>query len=151
LWEVAAQENLVVGILLEPQQMAQAETVIRTFPTVTVIIDHMGRFQAPAPSDPLFQRLIDLRDCDNVYVKMSGFYAFSQRPYPYEDLQPQAQALYQAYGASRLMWASDYPLLLHAGESYPQDTAILDQQLKNLSSGEHDQIMSKTAAAVFGL
>lgn len=151
LWEICASYGLIVGILLEPHQLPMAETVIRAFPTVKVIIDHMGRLNVEAPPDSeAFQRLLNLSALDNVFIKLSGFYALSQRQYPYEDLILKVFALFRAYGAPRLMWASDFPLLIHAGESYGQATEILNHQLPKLTVTQREWIMGRTAANLFG-
>ncbi len=152
LWEVCASTSLVIGILLDAHQLVMAEAVIRQFPSVNVIIDHMGRFPGVNSSTKeAFQHLLNLSALENVFVKVSGFYALSQEDYPYLDLSSQVEELYQAFGASRLMWASDYPLVIHAGETYAQATDILSHQLPKLTVDEQGWMMGKTALNLFRL
>lgn len=45
----------------------------------------------------------------HTYLMFSGQYALSRQEPPYTDLFPVVRALAGAYGADRMLWASDYP------------------------------------------
>jgi predicted TIM-barrel fold metal-dependent hydrolase len=150
LWEMAGRLGIVIGILLDPRQLGQAHEIINRFPQVSVIIDHMGRVNVAEPPDgQRFQQLLDLAQLPNVYVKVSGFYALSKQNYPYPDTVPLVQALWQRYGRERLMWATDFPYLIHAGETYAQDKTVLRHQLPALDQDDMAWLMGKTALCLF--
>jgi predicted TIM-barrel fold metal-dependent hydrolase len=48
----------------------------------------------------------------NIHIKLSGFgYALETGwDFPCTDTQPLVRALYEHFGASRLLWGSDYPV-----------------------------------------
>lgn len=84
----------------------------------------------------------------NVYVHMSGRYAFSRTAYPYSDLRPVVERVYQAFGAGRMMWASDYPGILF--EPGCADTlALVDHHLPGRTAEERLAILRGTAAGLF--
>ena len=149
LWEAAEELGIVVGILPDPRQLPQVREMVERFPKVTVVIDHMGRLNVAEPPNGIrFQQLLDLARFPNVYVKVSGFYALSRQNFPYPDTVPYVQEILQHYGRERLMWATDFPLLL-ARESYEQATGVLHYQLPNLSDEDLALIMGKTALHLF--
>jgi predicted TIM-barrel fold metal-dependent hydrolase len=150
LWEMAGRLGIVIGILLDPRQLGQAHEIISRFPQVSVIIDHMGRANVDEPADgQRFQQLLDLAELPNVYVKVSGFYALSKQKYPYHDMVPYVRALWQRYGRERLMWATDFPYLVRAGETYAQATTVLRHHLPQLTEGDMAWLMGKTALRLF--
>ena len=86
--------------------------VARTFPKLTVVVDHLGIPQPPVYSrdDPPLRRmpqLLGLASFDNLLVKISGFPTLSQVGYPFDDLWPPLRRLVDEFGADRLMWGSD--------------------------------------------
>jgi L-fuconolactonase len=149
LWEAAEELGTIVGILNDPRQLPQVREMVERFPEVTVVIDHMGRLNVAEPPNGIrFQQLLDLARFPNVYVKVSGFYALSRQAFPYPDTVPYVQEIVQHFGRGRLMWATDFPLLL-AKESYEQATSILRYQLPDLSDEDLALIMGKTALRLF--
>jgi predicted TIM-barrel fold metal-dependent hydrolase len=79
---------------------------------VRVLVDHCGR---PDPADgldaPGFRELLRLGRGGRAVVKLSGLVKFSRRPPPHEDTWPFVQALVDAFGPDRCVWASDWPFL----------------------------------------
>ena len=59
----------------------------------------------------------------NVYVHLSGQYAFTQDPYPHPDLQSTVDAIYGMFGPERMMWASDYPWI-SVEPGYPEQLGV---------------------------
>lgn len=60
---------------------------------------------------PGFQALLRLARSGRVYVKLSGYSKFSERPYPFEDTWSFVRALAEAFTLERCLWASDWPFL----------------------------------------
>jgi L-fuconolactonase len=92
--------------------LSQAAAIAERFPDLPLIVDHLGLRQPPldTPETPPFRSLPDLLALArfaNVYVKLCGLPALSTQPYPYADVAPQLRAICDAFGANRLMWASD--------------------------------------------
>ena len=79
------------------------------------IVDHLGLPRDVTRSTDL-DPIRALAAIDGVYVKLSGMYALSRRAYPYEDTWPWIAGVLDAFGADRMLWASDWPL---SAESAP--------------------------------
>ena len=92
--------------------MSHIDRLARDFPRLQIIVDHMGIAQPPLnPREtPPWRGLADLVPLarhPNVAVKMTGALVLSDVPYPHEDLWPHLRGMIDAFGADRVMWASD--------------------------------------------
>ena len=84
--------------------------------------DIMGKhFQAPVwqllgGREEGVRRVVAAASHPNILVKISGFYYGSDRPwnYPHRDALWIVRSLYEALGAHRLCWGSDYPVVRRA-------------------------------------
>jgi L-fuconolactonase len=115
IWDpllAACEKHRVPVFLFITGWLPQATRIAERFPDLTLIIDHLGLRQPPldTPEQPPFKSLPDLLGLarfPNVFVKLCGLPALSAQPYPYADVAPQLRAICDAFGAERLMWASD--------------------------------------------
>ena len=110
MFELAQSEGIIASIHCRPQHQTHIRELAKRFPRLTILLHHMGHPKVLEP-EGLSEVLATARH-DNVFVKVSGFYYSSAKPpwdYPLSDVQPVVNALYQRYGAHRLLWGSDYP------------------------------------------
>jgi predicted TIM-barrel fold metal-dependent hydrolase len=84
-----------------------------------------------------------------VFVKISAFYALGHKQPPYEDLEPMIRQLRDAYGAERLMWASDGPFQLADGQGYEPSLALIRDRCRFLTTADRDAILRGTATRLF--
>ena len=54
-----------------------------------------------------------------VHIKVSALFRASGAAPPHADLAPRLAALLRSYGASRLLWGSDFPFVLPGGFPLP--------------------------------
>ena len=131
----------------EPKDQVQA--LCTAVPDLRIIIDHLGGAKGPPPVDPTWEleirRLADV--CPNLYMKFSSFYDM-YAPGDVVFLAPTDLASYKAhfdvlmtaFGADRLIWGSNWPVISLHGAN-PND----------LSSGFADQIrIAEEYLAPFG-
>ena len=87
---------------------------------------------------------------ENVYVHLSGQYAFSKEPWPYRDLTEWHERLHvpkgrmQGFGAHRLLWGSDFPCIMD-DPGYGKMMRVVGELLPDLSEHERADIMGGTA------
>jgi predicted TIM-barrel fold metal-dependent hydrolase len=89
-----------------------AAPLAERYPELTLIIDHVGLRQPPLDQrdSPAFKSLPDLLALarfPNVAVKLCGLPALSDERFPYTDVVPHMRSIVDAFGADRVMWASD--------------------------------------------
>ncbi|WP_425568679.1 amidohydrolase family protein [Nonomuraea antimicrobica] len=99
-----------VFIMVTPR-VETLKPYLRRFPDLTFVIDHLGIAwpQADTPPTERYRRL-DLARALSKYanLKWSHVERLAGEPYPYRDLIPHFRKVVDAYGAERVLWASDH-------------------------------------------
>jgi predicted TIM-barrel fold metal-dependent hydrolase len=149
LWERARDLRIPINILANVEHLTTVGALAAYFPDVTIIIDHMAHPDpAAGVGSPDFQCLLDLAQHPNMYVKPTGYYYFSGERYPYADCHPLFHALYDRFGAARLIWGSDFPhILLKTG--YQRSLFMQQREYTFLSQSELDLMMGGNAARLY--
>ena len=153
LWQKAAALSLPVCFQISGGRLkalcGYLEPLIVRFPELRVVLDHMGHFEVEkGVADPGFQALLALARHERVVIKISGHYALSHDPYPYRDTWPFIQAIYEHFGAQRMMWGSDFPFILVYG-GYAQSLELIREQLPFLTDDDKSRILGGTATALW--
>ncbi len=153
-----ADAGLKLWLYAPPDQLNLLGGVLKALPALQVVLNHLGfcprgyridehgrpRIPTELPP-PTLPTVLALARFPNVHVTVSGQYAFSREPYPYHDLEPVVADVYRAYGARRLLWASDFPWILRE-PGYAKQLSLVDRLLPNLTSGERAAILGGNAA-----
>jgi predicted TIM-barrel fold metal-dependent hydrolase len=110
----ASRRGLIVGLAATPSWFADIRSVATSFPATPVLLNHLGL--VTMHPDGVAAGLAILRQgagsgCDNLIVKVSGYYYGSATPssYPFPDQLEIVRAFYETWGPRRMVWASDYP------------------------------------------
>jgi len=150
LFQCAADENLAICPLINVDALAALGTMCERFVDTPVIIDHLCRIGAGQPIvDGDIEALCALAQYPQVMVKVSAFYALGDKKPPYTDLGPLIRRVYEAFGAERLMWASDCPYQVQDEHTYAASVDLVEKRLDFLSEQEREQLLGGTAAAFF--
>jgi predicted TIM-barrel fold metal-dependent hydrolase len=112
-------------------------------------VDEYGRpaFDDTFPESTLTE-LRRLSRRRNVHVLLSGQYALSAGPPPYRDLDAVVREIADRYGATRMLWASDYPWTRDV-PGYATLLALARQALPDASEAELADIHGATALRLF--
>jgi predicted TIM-barrel fold metal-dependent hydrolase len=103
--------DLLLQIQVEGDQLLALMPLLEASP-VRLLIDHCGRpLVENGLRQPGFQALLDLGRARRAVVKLSGWYKFSQQPYPHVDAWPYIRALAEAFTLDACVWGSDWPFL----------------------------------------
>ncbi|WP_437228908.1 amidohydrolase family protein [Planctomicrobium sp. SH661] len=150
MWEVGAEADLKICLLADPDTLPAIQKMCKKYPDTPVVIDHMARIGMSGTIVPKdVENLCRLGEFENVYVKTSAFYALGSRKAPYKDLGPMIRKLRDAYGAQRLMWASDCPFQVQNGHTYKESIDLIKSGLDFLSEEDRNWILRDTAEEVF--
>ena len=149
LWERALALNVAVSLLASPENLPTIASLAERFPDVAIVIDHRAHPDVSAGVQaPAFQALADLARHPRVFVKVSGYYYYSQQGYPYEDCWDFFRALYDRFGPTRLIWGSDFPhVLLKSG--YRRCLMLQQRAYPFLSATDLELIMGGNAAGLY--
>lgn len=159
MWEEGAASNLAMCLLADPDALPPIAAMIERFPETPVVIDHVARIGMKAGLDAPESRrdleaLLALAEHPQVNVKVSAYYALGAKKPPYDDLAPMIRRLRDAYGAGRLMWATDCPYQVQPGpggeaHSYAASLELVRDRLDFLSREERLDILRNTARRLF--
>ena len=91
-------------------------------PFTRVVVSHLGNPRVHgAQADETAGDVLELARFANVYVQLSGMKMFC--PPPHEPLHPLIERVVAAFGASRIVWGSNYPVV------GSQDDYVVDLRL----------------------
>jgi predicted TIM-barrel fold metal-dependent hydrolase len=150
LWETAADEGLAMCPLIGPEVLPAIDGMCQRFPKTRVVIDHFARIGADGQiREEQLDSLCRLAGHKHVHVKTSAFYALGKKQPPYTDLAPMIRRVRDAFGAGRLMWASDCPYQVGPGHNYADAIRLVREGLDFLNADERTSILHDTAERVF--
>ena len=147
-WRTANERGLVVSAPSSPASAEFAE-VLRLFPTLSIVIEHLGGAK-PGMSSDEFQPVLDLARHDNLTIKLPGFGEFCHLPHPFRDVPAFADRVLEAFGPRRMMWGSDWPPV-SSREGYDSSLSFPMDYFADLSADERAWIFGKTAQKIWNL
>jgi L-fuconolactonase len=107
--------GLVMDALVRPRHLPSLLRLALRHPDLSIMVNHGAK---PRPDDlPIWSEQIDmLARMANVSCKFSGLLTELPRDAPAEALARIFDYLWNAFGAERLVWGSDWPVLELAGD-----------------------------------
>jgi len=112
-----ARHGLVFDALVLPRHLRALRTFATRHPQLLVVVDHAAKPPiARGEMQPWQDDLDRLAELPQVHCKISGLLTEAGERTRVEDLLPYVQALWTAFGPSRLLWGSDWPVLRLAGD-----------------------------------
>jgi predicted TIM-barrel fold metal-dependent hydrolase len=163
VYETCAARNLRIMVGLEdtapprtPSHLdyfAQLERVLDEHPALIWQFNHAGAVDLPSREADAFFRIV--RECDRVYVSTSflGGGADLAWPdewrYPFPQYLQQLEVVYDAIGAERLMWATDWPWL-ESYTKYPQLVGAVQEHATFMSDAEREAFLGGNAVRFLG-
>ena len=144
--------NLTYDILVYPHQLGSVLEFVKRFPNQKFVIDHIAK---PYIKDGFFDGwatlMKEIAKRENVFCKLSGMITEAdynswtpQQIHPYMDL------VLETFGTNRLMFGSDWPVCLVAG-NYSKVKALTTRFISRLSANEQQNIMGKNALKFYNL
>jgi predicted TIM-barrel fold metal-dependent hydrolase len=136
---------------------AQVQALCTAAPKLRIIIDHLGGAKGPAPVDATWESEIRgiAAACPNLHMKFSSFYdmyapgdVVFTSPTDLASYKPHFDVLMSAFGADRLIWGSNWPVITLHG-SFEAQIAIAEQYLAPLGANVRDKVMFKNALAFY--
>jgi predicted TIM-barrel fold metal-dependent hydrolase len=142
LWRRCAQLKVPMNVLTTPPRLPDLVRLIEANPELQVVIDHMA--QCPVDRPDQLRMLLELAKYPRVFVKISGLWDVAKDPYPYADARGYLGKMRDAFGADRLMSATNWPVSLNK-LSYGRAVSLYKDQLPVFNAKEKDWILRGTA------
>ena len=139
-----AEQTLVFDALVRPQHLPALERMARRHPDLSIVIDHAAKPDIAAGNLEAWQAAMTrLAALPNVTCKLSGLLTEAGG----RDVTPVIAWLFETFGAERLIWGSDWPVLELAG-SY---AGWLAQALAAIPSEAHAAVFEANARRIYDL
>ena len=144
--------NFTYDILIFPHQLGAALELVRRFPNQKFVIDHIAK---PYLKDRFYDGWAVLMKAigehKNVYCKLSGMTTEADyNNWTPEQIEPYMQLVLDAFGAQRILFGSDWPVCLVAG-NYTKTKELVTNFIAKLSSEEQAAIMGGNAMQFYNL
>ena len=138
--------DLAYDILVYARQLPAAVTLARAFPRQRFALDHLGKPDVRGGNYRQWRRSFDmLAELPNVCCKLSGLVTEADwQSWTPDQLRPYLDAALEAFGPSRLMIGSDWPVCTVAA-TYKEVLGLVREAASGCSASERQQILSGTA------
>jgi L-fuconolactonase len=145
------EHELAFDVLIRPPQLQAALTVLLRYPELRAIVDHCAK---PDIAGGLWQPWADqmrtiARDT-GAYCKLSGLVTEASRGWTVDDLRRYVEHIIACFGAKRVVWGSDWPVML-LNADYERWLHATAQLLQPLSEHDRGCIMGNNAIEFYQL
>lgn len=143
------EHGLVFDALVFPRHLSRLLVVLDRYPDLPVVVDHGAKPGiARRRLDPWRADMAAVAARPNAFCKLSGLVTEAVAEWGIEDLRPYVDHLLAVFGAERLLWGSDWPVVNLAGgyESWREAALAL---LSGLAETERDAVLGGNAERVY--
>ncbi|WP_158822679.1 amidohydrolase [Granulicella sp. S156] len=144
--------DLRYDLLIFERHLPQTIEFVDQHPHQIFILDHIAKPRIHEQvMEPWRSNLRELARRENVYCKISGMVTEADwHSWSEAQLWPYMETVLSTFGAERLMFGSDWPVLNLASD-YGAWIEVVKRAVDRLSPHERQQIMAKTAIEAYGL
>jgi L-fuconolactonase len=146
-----AETSLAFDALVRPAQLKTLVRLVDAHQSLIIVLDHAGKPDiARGAFQPWADDVAALAKRPNVTCKISGLLTEAGASKSDGDLRPYVDHLLATFGPERLMWGSDWPVVLLAGDY--QGWAVQSRRLiAGLTETEQAAVLGGTARRVYRL
>jgi L-fuconolactonase len=151
LFEAMKVAGLRFDALVKPRHLPMLTRFLERHPDLPVVIDHAAKPNvADGALEPWASQMREIARETAALCKVSGLASEAGPGWDTEMLRPFVDVMLDAFGPSRLMWGSDWPMLLEAGD-YLRWVATANELMAGVSVAERGPIFGANAAAFYGI
>lgn len=142
--------GLTYDILIFPKQIKAALKLVERFPEQAFVIDHIAKPSIKDSSLQPWQNLMkEFSKLPNVSCKISGMITEADwMNWKLEDMRPYLETVMETFSPNRLMYGSDWPVCLLAGE-YSRVFDLAKHYVNQLPFQDQEMIFGGAAAQFY--
>ena len=153
--EMIAERDLILELLVTPRHLKHVPGMAQRFPGMRININHLAKPAVPEGTLEDWKRgMSAIAQCTNVFFKVSAlidmWVAYKSGWTVADAVTPFAQFIRSEAGIDRLMWASDWPVALTAGE-YDDTISSTLAGIGDLSADEEAKLFGENAVSFYRL
>ena len=144
--------NFTYDLLVYPAQLESAIRLVEAFPDQRFVLDHIAKPNIKEGRiEPWATHINTLGQFPNVFCKLSGMITEADHhEWSYEQLAPYLEVVLEAFGIDRMMFGSNWPVCLLAGQ-YNQVLNVVETYISEFSQKEKDLILRENAINFYNL
>ena len=144
--------GLAFDLLTKTPELPGAIELVKKNPEVQFVLDHISKpYIAKSEFEPWRTLINEISKYENVVCKVSGIVTEANwKSWTIKDIEPYFDIVLNAFGAKRLMYGSDWPVLNLASD-YKNVFGLASQLVKTLSQAEQDSFWFLTASRTYQL
>jgi L-fuconolactonase len=157
IWRKAGDLGLVISSLGDAKRFSadSFKKIIDDCPDTQIVIEHLAGIGITDPPYSVYESALECAKRPNTTIKVPGLGEITKRPpillpdFRFDDIPPLFEMAYEAFGANRMMWGSDYPP--SAGrEGYGNTLEGVRSHPAFANGDDIDWVLGRTAAWVWG-
>jgi L-fuconolactonase len=150
--EQLQQFGYTFDLLVLPDQLKFAETLVAAFPKQLFVLNHIGKPNIKLRQfDDWLQDIKALAAHPNVYCKVSGMVTEADfRHWKFEDFKPYIDAIFETFGIDRVMYGSDWPVCRLAA-TFGEVMTILEAYTSSFTEPEREMFWGGNAMRFYKL
>lgn len=145
------EHGLRLDALVLPRHLPALLQCARDYPLLAIVIDHAAK---PPIADAQFgdwrEQMTQLAALPNVHCKLSGLVTEAKPDWNVDDLRPYVSHVLEVFGAQRVIWGSDWPVVDLAG-GYGAWLAASEALLAHLGQQDRNDIFGLNALRFYGI
>ncbi len=151
--EKLSRSGLAYDVLIYPRQISAALRFVERFPEQSFALDHLAKPDVRSGSiSPWKEGMRSLAAHPNVCCKLSGLVTEAHwYKWRVEDFFPYLDIVYEAFGESRVMFGSDWPVALLSAEDYASVHGVLARWAERLDAAARAKLFGENAARFYRL
>jgi len=150
-FEALVAHELVFDALVRPVHLEALRERLLRHPRLRAVLDHAGKPDiARGALKPWAAALERLAGDTAICCKLSGVLSEAGARRSTADLTPWVAQLFASFGAERVLWGSDWPVLNAAG-SYGEWLGLAEQLIERCAPGGAAQVLSGNAHRLYRL
>lgn len=143
--------GLCFDALVQPRHLTTLRRLLDRYPALKLVIDHAAKPRiATSEREPWAADMRSLARETAAWCKLSGLVTEASAAWRLADLQPYADHLFHCFGAERLIWGSDWPVVGLAG-GYERWWSATEALLQPLDEAGRERVLGENAARFYGI
>jgi L-fuconolactonase len=145
-------QGFTYDILIYPDQLMYLPELVSQFPDQRFVIDHIAKPEIKTRNiDDWAAGIKALQKYDNLFCKVSGMVTEADwSGWKPEDFDPYLDIVFETFGARRVMFGSDWPVCLPAGE-YKEVVSLAGNYIEKLTTNEQSLFWGGNAMEFYNL
>jgi len=154
VFDALEQHGLAFDALVRPQHLEALVELVERHPRLRVVIDHGAkpaiREGASWAGRARWEERLRVLAAAGAHVKLSGLLTEARPGAGFDELAPFVELLLEAFGPARVLWGSDWPVVLLAAD-YERWWRLSLQLLRGLSASEQARVFGGNARDFYRL